>query len=183
MKLHKAFLDADGALNLQQVAELSAAWPELIKTIPINELPKILAPLQKAVELAKTAAPEAAPEEETPAPVEDEEAPAPVEKVEDEDPAAKEEEEKKFSDSVAAAVKVRLAIVDKAREFLPAGYAFADSAPDKIMRDALATDSDIKFEDSELSVAFKLLRKRDSKYQQFGDANVDPFDSLKGKEI
>lgn len=187
MKLHRAFLDADGALNLQQVAELSAAWPELIKTIPINELPKILAPLQKAVELAKTAAPEAAPEEETPAPVEDEETPAPVEKVEDEDPIAKEEEEKRFSDSVAAAVetavKARLAIVDKAREFLSADYAFADSAPDKIMRDALATDSDIKFEDSELPVAFKLLRKRDSKYQQFGDANADPFDSLKGKEI
>ena len=181
MKLHKAFLDADGALNLQQVAELAAALPEAIKAVPVNELPKLLAPMQKIIELAKTVAPEEA----TPAPVEDED---PVEKVEDEDPAAKEEEEeKKFADSVAAAVetavKARLAIVDKAREFLPADYAFADSAPDKIMRDALATDSDTKFEDSELPVAFKLLRKRDSKYQQFGDSDADPFDSLKGKEI
>lgn len=184
MKLHKAFLDADGALNLQQVAELAAALPEAIKAVPVNELPKLLAPMQKIIELAKTVAPEAAPEEETPAPVEDED---PVEKVEDEDPAAKEEEEEKFADSVAAAVetavKARLAIVDKAREFLPADYAFADSAPDKIMRDALATDSDTKFEDSELPVAFKLLRKRDSKYLQFGDSDADPFDSLKGKEI
>lgn len=187
MALHKAFLDADGALNLQQVAELAAALPEAIKAVPVNELPKLLAPMQKIIELAKTVAPETAPEEETPAPapVEDED---PVEEVEDEDPAAKEEEEeKKFADSVAAAVetavKARLAIVDKAREFLPADYAFADSAPDKIMRDALATDSDTKFEDSELPVAFKLLRKRDSKYQQFGDSDADPFDSLKGKEI
>lgn len=184
VKLHKAFLDAEGALNLQQVAELAAALPEAIKAVPVNELPKLLAPMQKIIELAKTVGVEAPAEEEAPAPVEDED---PVEKVEDEDPAAKEEEEKKFADSVAAAVetavKVRLAIVDKAREFLPADYAFADSAPDKIMRDALATDTDTKFEDAELPVAFKLLKKRDSQYKQFGDSNADPFDSLKGKEI
>ena len=188
VKLHKAFLDAEGALNLQQVAELAAALPEAIKAVPVNELPKLLAPMQKIIELAKTVGVEAPAEEEVPAPVGDEGTPAPVEKVEDEDPAAKkEEEEKKFADSVAAAVetavKARLAIVDKAREFLPADYAFADSAPDKIMRDALATDTDTKFEDAELPVAFKLLKKRDSQYKQFGDSNADPFDSLKGKEI
>ena len=41
------------------------------------------------------------------------------------------------------------------------------------MRDALATQSTDKFEDSELPVAFKLLRKPNTDYSQFGDSKPD----------
>ena len=197
MKLHEAFCDAEGTMNLQQIVELATALPEAIKAVPVDQLTKLLPALKQIVEAARGASPEAAEAVTPPAegqPAADEETPA-VEEVEDEmtseeEAKKKEEEEKKFSDSVntavakqlESAVKTRLAIIDKAREFVQDGYEFADKSADQIMRDALAADSDTKFEDSELPVAFKLLRRRDSQYKDFGDA-ADVFETLKNQEI
>lgn len=183
MSVHKAFLDADGALNLQQIVELATALPEAIKSVPVDQMSKLVPALQKIVELAKAKLPA---EEPTPAP---EQEPVPAE---DEDPEMKkEEEEKKFSDALAAAVgerlqselKAHLAVVDKAREFLPEEYAFTDKAALDIMKDALAAATSENFEDAEIPTAFKLLRKTESQYKEFGDSDPNPYDLLKDKEL
>jgi len=83
----------------------------------------------------------------------------------------------KFKDAVASAVKGEVKryaeVVNKARNFVDADYDFADKSANQVMRDALATQSTDKFEDAELSVAFKLLRKANTDYSQFGDTKAD----------
>jgi len=51
-----------------------------------------------------------------------------------------------------------------------ADYDFSDKSANRVMADALSTQSTDKFEDSELPVAFKLLRKPNTDYSQFGDS-------------
>jgi len=175
MPLHKAFLDADGNLNLQQVAELAAALPEAIKAVPVSELPKLLEPMRKIVELAKAQSPEAPPPTES--------AESPPEETQDTAPEEEEDPEAKFADSVRSAVGEHMGVVSKAREFLPAEYDYVTRSIQQIMRDTLATDSRTQFTDSELPIAFKLLRKRDSNYQNFGDQSSDKFAALKDMEL
>lgn len=187
VKLHKAFTDADGAMNLQQIVELATALPEAIKSVPVDQLQKLLPALQQIVEAAKVVMPEEAPVE----PVEKEE----PEMTDEEMAAQKQEEEKKFSDAVAAAadkkarafadeaIKRHAAVIEKARGFLPDDYSFADKATDQIMRDALATTSSDQFSDSELPLAFKLLKKPAANYKQFGDQASSKFSELKDKEL
>jgi len=83
----------------------------------------------------------------------------------------------KFKDAVASAVKGQVkhyaGVVNKARNFVDGDYNFAEKDANSIMRDALATQSPDKFEDSELSVAFKLLRKANTDYSKFGDTMTD----------
>jgi hypothetical protein len=82
-----------------------------------------------------------------------------------------------FKDAVASAVKGEVKryaeVVNKARNFVDADYDFADKSANQVMRDALVTQSTDKFEDSELPVAFKLLRKPNTDYSQFGDTKPD----------
>lgn len=85
--------------------------------------------------------------------------------------------------AVDSAIKTHTAVIEKAREFLPEDYTFTDRATTDIMRAALAAYSDAKFTDEELSLAFKLLKKPDSKYSEFGDNSAKSLDYLKGKEI
>lgn len=92
-----------------------------------------------------------------------------------------------FKDAVAAAVKTKTAdtlkVIEKAKTFLADTYSFADKAPEKIMRDALKTQSSEKFEDAELSIAFKLL-KQNADYKDFGDSK-DGYDleAIANKEM
>ena len=198
MKLHKAFSDADGAMNLQQIVELATALPEAIKAVPVDQLQKLLPALQQIVEAAKGVMPA----EEPAAPVEggDEETiklgGEPDAPAKDAEPAAETEEEKeKFSDAVAAAaneqtagfvdkaVKEHAAVIGKARDFVDEQYDFSDKSTVQIMRDAAATQTSDKFTDTELPLVFKLLKKPDANYTKFGDTQSKDFDSLKDKEL
>ena len=189
-KLHKAFTDEDGAMNLQQIVELATALPEAIKSVPVDQLQELLPALQQIVEAAKGVMP-ATEEDEPAAPMGGEE---PVE-MEDEDMPTDEEKEKQFSDAVAAAtekrivgivdkaIKTHATVIEKARGFLPENYTFADKSTVQIMRDALATDTTEQFADSELPLAFKMLKKVESNYKKFGDEQPGGLSHLKNKEL
>lgn len=192
MKLHKAFTDAEGAMNLQQIVELATALPEAIKSVPVDQLQKLLPALQQIVEAAKGVMPEeavaVADEDETislggePKPAKDEDV-------------SEEEKEKKFSDAVAAkaeeqtkgfvdaAVKEHATVMEKARDFMEEGHSFADKSTIQIMREAVETQTKEKFTDAELTMAFKMMKKPDASYAKFGDSNPNDFDSLKDKEL
>lgn len=94
-----------------------------------------------------------------------------------------------FRDAVASAVagetKRYAQVVDKARQFVADDYDFADKSADQIMRDALATEhGSTAFEDAELPVAFKLLRKSASQLKTFGDSvTKGKFTKLADKEF
>lgn len=96
--------------------------------------------------------------------------------------------EARFADAVAKAtaeqVASTLAIIDRARQFLPADYKFADKTGAQVMRDAIATQHpDARFDDAELGVAFKLLRQPEARpFADFGRGNVGKFAELKDKE-
>lgn len=161
MNMHKAFLDENGEVNLEQVAEIAMQIPEALKKVPVDKLQEIVAPLQEVVEAAKPSMAAAEPvvdEEET----EGEEVTDMPEETTDED------KEKEFADRLQAALKTHGEVIGKATKFVDADYAFAGKTTEQIMRDALATQHDQAFEDAELAVAFKML-KPESKYQQFGD--------------
>jgi len=83
---------------------------------------------------------------------------------------AVEAKSRKFADSE---VKRYAQVVTKARNFLDADYDFSGKSANQVMADSLATQSTDKFEDSELPVAFKLLRKPNTDYSQFGDTKPD----------
>lgn len=183
MSLHKQFRDAEGSLNLQQVVEMAMALPEAIKAVPVDQLQALIEPLQAIIAAAKAAGVET--------PVEEQAEPEPEpEPVEDEE--MDEEDKPKFSDKAVAklaqafadkAVKRHAVVIEKARDFLPEGYKFTDKATAKIMKDAVATQTAEQFTDTELELAFKLLKPAAANYRQFGDAAPDDFATLKNKEL
>ena len=184
-KLHKAFSDAEGTMNLQQIVELATALPEAIKAVPVDQLQELLPALQQIVEAAKGVMP--AEEEEAPedAPLVPKEPVTPEVPTEDED---EEEDKPAFSDAdmksyADKAVKAHAAVIEKARGFLAEDYKFADKNTDEIMRDALATVDPEQFADTELALAFKLLKKPDANYKQFADTQTSSFNNLKDKEL
>jgi len=183
-KFHKAFADADGALNMQQIVELVQALPEAIKAVPMDQLQELMPALQTLVAAAKEVMP--APEPTEPAPVE------PTEPAMDADPEVPGEPKKEppftdskaFKDAVGFAIKRHTEVIEKARPFLPENYAFADKSTETIMRDALATETTENFADSELPLAFKMLKRTESRYQEFADKTAgDALDALATKEL
>lgn len=183
MSLHKAFTDQGGQLNLQQVIELAMALPEAIKAVPVDQLQQLVEPLQAITEAAKAAG--------VTAPVEGDPMPeAPTEPMEDEN--MSEEDKPKFSDAAVtkmvqtatdSAVKRHAAVIEKARDFLPEEYKFSDKATVQIMRDTVATQTTEQFTDTELELAFKLLKPTPANYSKFADAGADAFATLKDKEL
>ena len=187
--LLKAFLDADGAVNLEQVAEIAMALPEAIRKVPVDKLQELLPAMQEIMMYAKEQGVTIEAEGE----MEDEET-----KMEDEDPGINEDEGKdpfadsaEFKDAVAKAskglaakiadaeVKRFATVVTKAQYFLDEDYDFTGKSTNDVMRDALATQHDSKFEDSELDVAFKMLKRIGTDLRQFGDQN--PESGLAGR--
>lgn len=178
-----AFCDAEGEMNLQAVVEIATAIPEAIKTMSLEQLQQLMPVLQEAIEAAKAGG----------AKVEDEEpSEEDKKKLADEEAAKKEDDEKKFSDAVAkkatefldAAIAERDDVVEKARLFVDESYSFKGKETKQIMRDVLALDNPgVKFADSELSVAFKLLKPKRPDYSRFGDSVSGRLSSLKGKEF
>lgn len=201
-ELHKVFLDAEGAPNLQQIVEIGQGLSEALKTVPIDELKKMLPTLQKIMEMGKTGSPseEVPAELDVPAEMSDEDMDKAKEagkaEMMDADMEDMDEEEKKkfgdsklfksivasqsksFSDSkafksaVETETKRHAAVIEKATQFVDEKYVFSDKSTVQIMRDAIAAEhGDAKFEDSELSVAFKLLKRTDSSLLNFGDGS------------
>jgi hypothetical protein len=188
-KFHKAFCDAEGSLSLSQIVELAAGLPEAIKNVPADKLAELLPALQEIMAAATAAGVEVPGDEpvveELPV-MTDEEA----DKLMDESAdaaggnpvkvtdSARKVLRKKFADKLSAAigsaVKTHTAVIDKARGILPETYSFADKSTAQVMRDALAVEHGSQtFSDSELSVAFKLLKKSDGQYKTFGDSKAD----------
>lgn len=172
-KLHKAFLDADGQPNLQEVVEIAQQLPEALKALPMDELTKVVPALQEIIASSGTS-PAADIEEE----ILDEEILDEEVEVTDEEADEEAEVEKKFADSksfkdaVAGAVARHTEVIEKARQFVDESYSFKGKSTQRVMRDALAVEHGSQsFSDSELSVAFKLLKKSSNQLQNFGDAS------------
>lgn len=184
-QLHKAFLDAEGSVNLQQVVEIATGLSEAIKTVPLEKVQEVMPALQELMSISKAVG-----VEDPDAEVNDEDKPDPEEKTMDADKDKTDDEpgedEKKFSDAdfnkaldkkakefADAAIKKHAFAMEKARPFVGEDYSFADKSTAQIMRDALATQSTEKFADSEIELAFKLLKKSGPDYSNFGDQKPD----------
>ena len=187
-KIHKAFNDAEGSVSLDMIVEIATGLPEAIRKVPVDQLVKLMPAMQEIMSYAK---------DQGAMPVEDDMEDEDMDMkdmdkenmdMDDKDMKDKDmkdmEKEKdnfadstKFKDAVASAVKgqVRLysEVVNKARDFVDSDYNFVGKSARTVMRDALATQSPDKFEDSELPVAFKLLRKASADYKHFGDTAPD----------
>lgn len=185
VKIHKVFADAEGTPNLEQIVEIAQALPEALKSVPMDKLQEILPTLQEIVVMA------GGKEEAEEAP----EAPDKEEKEKVDAPDAEGEEEKtpikdtaEFKDAVLAAVKSavndRTETLVKSMDFLAEDYSFEDKSTAQIKRDALATiHGKTEFEDSELSVAFKMLKTPATDVSKFGDSAAGKFSQLKDKEL
>jgi len=177
-KLIKAFTDAEGSVSLEQIVEIATGLPEAIRKVPVDQLVKLMPAMQEIMSYAKEQGVMPAEEPEMEMEGEDMEGEE-KEKMDEEKEGDKENfaDSSKFKDAVASAVKGEVKryaeVVNKARNFVDADYDFADKSANQVMRDALATQSTDKFEDAELSVAFKLLRKANTDYSQFGDTKAD----------
>lgn len=204
--MHKAFLDADGNVSIGQVFEIAQSLAEHLREMTPEQIAKIAPVL---VEMQSAAGKEMAGPEMTDEDKEQyrEEGKEEIMDTEYED--MEEEDKKKFGDSklfksiissqgkkfsdsaefkdalsrgIKEAVADHSAVVEKAREFLPENYSFADSDTVKIMRDAIATQNKSEFKDSEISVAFKMLSKS-GQYHNFGDSQTEnEFDKIGQKD-
>ena len=181
-KIHKAFSDAEGSVSLEQIVEIATALPEAIRKVPVDQLVKLMPAMQEIMSYAKEQG--AMPAEDPEMEMEGEDMEMEGEEMKDMKDMKDMEGEKenfadssKFKDAVASAVKGQVKIyaevVNKARNFVDAEYDFSGKSAKTVMRDALATQSSEKFEDSILSAAFKLLRKSGSNYEKFGDTKAD----------
>jgi len=178
-KLIKAFNDAEGSVSLEQIVEIATGLPEAIRKVPVDQLVKLMPAMQEIMSYAKEQG--AMPAEEDADMMDEEKTEGDEEKdmMDEEKEGDKENfaDSSKFKDAVASAVKGEVKryaeVVNKARNFVDAEYDFAGKTANAVMRDALATQSTDKFEDAELSVAFKLLRKANTDYSNFGDTKPD----------
>ena len=178
-KLIKAFIDAEGSVSLEQIVEIATGLPEAIRKVPVDQLVKLMPAMQEIMSYAKEQG--AMPAEEDADMMDEEKTEGDEEKdmMDEEKEGDKENfaDSSKFKDAVASAVKGEVKryaeVVNKARNFVDAEYDFAGKTANAVMRDALATQSTDKFEDAELSVAFKLLRKANTDYSNFGDTKPD----------
>ena len=76
---------------------------------------------------------------------------------------------------IDAEVKRSLKIIDKASNFLPSSYPFADKANDEIMIDSIrAVHPDMRLNRNEIEIAFKMLSDKQSKHTTFGDSYMEP---------
>lgn len=183
--LMKQFKDAEGeSITVEQIAELAVALPEALKTAPLEQLQAIWPSLMELINLSKTAGVEMSGLAEVVEPVEVETADEDMEDPEKEKVALA--DSKAFKDALKkatdAAVKRHSAVVDKAKEFVGEQYSFADKSTDQVIRDALSSVyGKQKFADSELDLAFKMLRKQTNALASFGDEKGEKKTGLAAK--
>ena len=188
-------------IELEMVADMAGMLQDAFKNAPLEDLVKVMPMLEGLVSAAKSNDPslqtvevEVKEEIET---VEDENS-EPVVGEEDamEDGSMKDEEEvveekeesfedsQKFIDAVNDAVAKKLKTVEKAKDFLPETFNFVDSSVSEIMHAAVKEETGETFEDSQIEVAFKMLKKQPSNYQNFGDSGEkDAWAEIDNKEI
>lgn len=171
----KGFKDADGdSITVEQIAELAVALPEALKSAPLEKLQEIWPALMELINMSKDAGvemeglSEVVEEVSTETETTDEE----VEDPEKEKMAVT--DSKAFKDALQkatdAAIKRHSSVVDKAKGFVGEQYSFADKSTNQVIRDALASQyGKQKFADSELDLAFKMLRKQTNNLASFGD--------------
>lgn len=177
-KLAKSFLDENGQPNMEQIVEVAQSLPDALKELPIDKLAEVMPTLQTIVEdsgvqpVIDDLNLEDEDDDEKNLTDEDQ----PVKKdvdLEDEDDDEEKNmvDEKTFEDAVSRALARHTEVIDKARNFLDASYKFPGKSSNQIMRDALATQyGRQQFTDSELPIAFKMLRIQPTGLQNFGDA-------------
>jgi len=191
MEYHKAFVDEEGKVSLEQVVEIATSLPDAIKMLSLEELQKVMPALQEIINMSKVGEveTETVETETTEIPTTDEESETTPPKEEEEDKkifsdaafkSALEKKSKKFADE---AVQQYAVVIDKARSFLDESYDFKGKTTTEIMKDAISTESTSEFSDAELPLAFKLLKKT-AEYKQFGDhKTVHPLDEIANKEL
>lgn len=178
------FKDEEGNISLEKIMEIVQSLPQVIAEIPLDQLQEFVPIFESLIALVKPAEEEEQSEMEA----QDEEAePNEEEKAIQDEEMEKEEEEKKFSDAALknyakAEIKKYAQVIQKAKNFLDADYNFADKSANEIMKDTLSQYSNEKFEESELSIAFKLLKKQND-YQNFGDKKIDILEEIGNKEL
>ena len=197
-----SFIDEDGKLSLQKVAEMVGSLQEAIKNAPLEEVVSVMPSLQALVESAKVNDPSVESEEDPALKDGDEDPKDKKEEMKDGDykdegesadeemkgEDMEEEEEESFSDSqqfkdaVNSVVAEKIHVIEKAKNFLPSDFNFVDSSVLEIQKAAVEKVHSDKFEDSEIPVAFKMLKKQ-SKYQDFGDSKTDAWEKTKNTEI
>jgi hypothetical protein len=194
---HKAFADADGNPSMTEIVAIVQALPDALKSIPADKLAEVMPVLTEIVKAAGITIPAAGESDE--GLTDEEKAAAEAEKnkattdTDEGEPMKKDPiavtDSKAFKDALAAATSAKVArhveVMDKARSFLPADYAFKDKSTEQVMRDAVAVEHGTQsFSDAELDIAFKMLKKTQSKHQTFGDGgNAGKFSKLADKEI
>jgi len=205
------FTDEDGKISLQKVAEMAGTLQDALKNAPLEEIVNIMPTLQALVESAKSNDPslqeeKPAEDAETETETEKDET-IPTEDADDKDAEDKGDEDKKekpmedaepeeeddkkekfkdsqeFKDHVNSIVSEKLNTIEKAKGFLPETYNFVDSSTSEIMKAAVEKEHGKSFEDSEIPIAFKMLKKQSSQYKSFGDDANDAWDKIKTKEL
>ncbi len=176
------FFDEEGAMSIKEMVELIQRLPEILSELDGDQLAQVMPVLkQVATPIDK---------DEKEADQEAGEAEGDLERAEEkemgdeEDP--EEADEKKemmtkdsaeFKDAMQKAIADHASTIEHARAFLPTGYNFSDSSKTtkQIKIDTLKTEyPDKDFLDSEIDVAFKMLRKEQSN----GFEDKSPKDNL-----
>lgn len=195
------FKDEDGTINIAKVSELVNKLPLIFSELDLEEVKKLIPVLNEAMAKIGIVSkdvmeePVAEPTIEEPiidevpdeVPTMDVDAPVTTEEVKTEEPKDNFMDSQVFKDAVRNMANHRVATILKAKEFLDSDYKFEDKCVTQIMKDAIEkVNSDIKFEDSEIPTAFKMLKfemKKVETYKSFGDSKVSKWQDLKTKEI
>lgn len=207
-KLHKAFTDEGGAPSLTEIVAIAQSLPEALKTLPADKLMEVMPMLQEIVAMSGATAPAETTGDEDPAAKTEETTDEggeekPLSQAVTDSKAFKDAvaaaakkvkitDSKEFADAVAAetkkqtaaAIAKHVAVMDKARQFLPEDFKYEGKTTAQVMKEAVATEhGKQEFSDSELEVAFKMLKVKPSSYKNFGDAKTGKFTALADKEL
>ncbi len=90
-----------------------------------------------------------------------------------------------FKDAMKVAISNHTAVLEKAMKFLDASYSFKDKSTASVMRECLKTQyGSQRFNDRELSTAFKMLRPAGTNLRNFGDSDgANTIMNLQNKEL
>lgn len=182
------FLDAEGQPNLEQIAEIATRLPEALRKLPMDRLSEVMPALQEIVAAAGDA--NGMSEE-----MEDNDG-TKIEAGDEGDGQEREamdmkmEDSAKFKDAVAAAskaaVKDHAEVSAKAVSLMGKDYQFADKSVEAIMRECVAVQHPgTHFADSELRIAFKMLKPAGTDVSNFGDGDpsANRFSQLADKDV
>lgn len=197
-ELAQIFCDAEGMPNLQTIVETAMGLPDALKMLPLQKLMELMPMFQEVIKIASNVGVQDEGHEDD---VEDPDKKTDPEnkekKVDDKknsdgEKVLKVEDSAEFKNALAAVAKKsekKMAdhtdVVVRAAKFLDSEYSFDKKTTLEIMRDSLEIyHPEVKFEDNEVSAAFKMLKFADSPTKNFGkNDNKSSFAALEDKEI